>query len=186
MKVSVGVSNRHIHMNDSDFKLLFGDIDLPIRNYVNQPGQFASTLTVTLKGPKGKIENVRVVGPKRNYTQVEISKTDARVLGLNPPIRDSGDLRDASSITIENGSVSIERPCCIIANRHIHVDSKIREEYGLEDVNEVSVRVSGLKSGILEHVYLKDSDKAYFEMHIDTDDANAFLIKNNDEVEIIL
>ena len=185
MKINVGISNRHVHLNDDDYKLLFKDIPLTKRNDLTQPNTFASELTVTIKGPKRSIENVRVLGPNRSYTQVEVSKTDAYTLGVNPPVRNSGDLSGASEITIVGPNGEITREAAIIASRHIHVDKNIRKEHNLEGIEKVSVKIGGEKPGIIENVYLKDSEEAYFEMHLDTDDANAFLLKQNDEVEII-
>ena len=186
MKVNVGISNHHVHLSLDDYKILFGNKELGIRNKLNQPSQFASNLTVDVIGPKGKLENLVIVGPLRDYTQVEISKSDCFKLGINPPIRDSGDLHDASIVTIVGEKGQIEKKSAIIATRHIHVDSKIREEKKLVGIKEVSVKIGSEKSGIIEHVHLKDSESAYFELHLDTDDANAFLLKNSDEVEIIL
>ena len=186
MKINVGISNRHVHLNDEDYKLLFGEKELTKRNDLTQPNTFASELTVTIKGPKRSIENVRVLGPNRSYTQVEISKTDSYALGVNPPVRKSGDLADASEITIISENGEITRKAAIIASRHIHVDKNIRREHNLEGIEKVSVKIGGEKSGIIDNVYLKDSEEAYFEMHLDTDDANAFLLKQNDEVEIII
>ncbi len=186
MKVSVGVSNRHVHLNNDDYKLLFGDAPLTKRNDLTQPNTFASELTVTITGPKRSIENVRVLGPNRSYTQVEVSKTDAYSLGIDPPVRNSGDLLDAVEITITGPLGSITRNAAIIASRHIHVDKNIRHEHNLEGVEMVSVKINGEKGGIINNVYLKDSDEAYFEMHLDTDDANAHMLKQGDEVEIIL
>ena len=153
---------------------------------MSQPGQFASTALVTLKTEKGAIENVRVLGPLRNYTQVEISKTDAYKLGLNPPVRNSGDLDNSESITLvgPNGEITIDNGC-IIATRHIHILPEQMKQYKLEGKETVSVRVGGEKGGILENVYLKVSDKSFLELHLDTDDANAHLIKNGDIAEIL-
>jgi len=186
MNLKVGVSNRHIHLCESDYKLLFGDLDIVKKVDLNQPGEFASMQTVTIKGNKGEISNVRVLGPFRSYTQVEVSKTDSYKLGVNPPVATSGDLEEASEITIIGPNGTIVRNACIIANRHIHVDREIINKYHLEGIEKVSIRVNTIKGGIMENVYLKESFKAYFELHIDTDDANAFLLKQNDEVEIIL
>lgn len=186
MKVTVGVSNRHVHLCEYDYQLLFGDNEFIKKVDLNQPGEFASIETVTIKGKKGEINNVRVLGPFRSYTQVEVSKTDSYKLGVNPPVATSGDLSEADEITIIGPNGEITRRACIIANRHIHVDHEIIDRYNLEGINEVSVRVNTVKGGILSNVYLKETSKAYFEMHLDTDDANAFLLKQNDEVEIIL
>ena len=186
MKISVGISNRHVHLNDEDYKVLFKDTKMDIRNNLKQPNQFASTLTVSIAGEKGIIENVRVLGPNRDYTQVEVSKTDSYKLGVNPPVRDSGDLAGSSLITIIGPYGKIKKECCIIANRHIHVDKNIIKEHKLEGIKEVKVKLSGEKSGIIEHVHLKETEEAYFELHLDTDDANAFLLNQDDIVEIIL
>ena len=185
MKVKVGVSNRHVHLCVEDYHLLFGKDEFTKKVDLNQPGEFASMQVVTIKGEKGAIENVRVLGPFRNYTQVEVSKTDSYKLGVNPPVKASGDLKDACDITIIGPYGEITRKACIIANRHIHVDNEIINKYNLQGISEVKVKVDGIKGGILENVYLKETKKAYFEIHLDTDDANAFLIKQNDEVEII-
>ncbi len=186
MKIPVGISNRHIHLNNDDYKLLFGNIPLTKRNDLTQPGMYACNETVTIKGEKRSIENVRVLGPIRNYTQVEVSKTDAYTLGVNPPVRNSGDLDGAYSITIIGPYGTIKRDACIIATRHIHVDKSIREEHHLEGIEKVSVIIGGEKGGTINNVYLKDSEEAYFELHLDTDDANGFLLKQNDEVEVLL
>lgn len=186
MKVQVGVSNRHIHLTEEHYKILFGDKKIEIVRNLNQPGQFASNDFVTLKTDKSTIERVRLIGPFRSYTQVEISRTDAIKLGINPPVRDAGYLKGSSPITIIGpcGMLELEEGC-IIADRHIHVDDKIIKYYHLEGLKEVSVLVGGEKGGVLSHVYLKHSDEAYFELHLDTDDANAFMLKQGDIVEII-
>ena len=186
MKINVGISNRHVHLNNDDYKLLFGDIPLTKRNDLTQPGMYACNETVTIKGNKRSLDNVRVLGPLRSYTQVEVSKTDAYYLGCNPPVRNSGDLLDADLITIIGPCGEITRKSLIIATRHIHVDKNIRKLHNLEGIEKVSVKISGEKSGIIDNVYLKDSDEAYFELHLDTDDANGFLLNQGDEVEIIL
>ena len=187
MKVSIGVSNRHVHLTQNHLNILFGEgYELNKKADLTQPGQYASTTVVTLKTNKSEIKNVRVLGPVRNYTQVEISKTDAYKLGLNPPVRNSGDLIGSSPITIvgSKGSVDIKEGC-IIASRHIHLTPKQMQMYGLNDVKTVNVKLEGEKGGIITNVYLKTSDEAFFELHLDTDDANAHLIKNGDIGEII-
>lgn len=185
MRVSVGISNHHVHLTEEDLNLLFG-YPLTVRNNLKQPGQFASNQIVDVIGPKGEIKGLRVLGPTRSYTQVEVSKTDCYKLGISAPVRDSGDLENASVLTIVGPKGSVSRACGIIATRHIHLDSVMRKEKGLENVLEVSVKIPGIKGGIINHVHLKESKEAYFEMHLDTDDANAFLLKNDDEVEILV
>ena len=186
MNVSIGVSNRHVHLKKEDLYILFGEgYVLDKRNDLTQPNTFASTSLVTLKTDKSKIEGVRVLGPCRDYTQVEISRTDAYKLGLNPPVRNSGDLNDSDLITIIGPKGSVDVNACIIATRHIHLTPQHRKAYNLEGVEKVSVKINGEKGGIINNVYLKESEEAFFELHLDTDDANAHLIKNGDIGEII-
>lgn len=187
MKVSVGVSNRHVHLTKTDLEILFGEgYELEMVKSINQPGQFASSAFVTIKTDKSTIENVRVLGPVRNYTQVEISMTDAYKLGLKPPVRTSGDLDNSETVILIGPKGELNAiNSTIIADRHIHITPKQREMYGLKDKEYVSVLVPGEKSCILNKVSLKESEEAYFELHIDTDDANANLIKNKDIVEIL-
>lgn len=187
MKVSIGVSNRHVHLTKEHLYLLFGEgYELEKKNDLTQPGQYASTALLTIKTEKSEINNVRVLGPVRSYTQVEISKTDAYKLGLNPPVRNSGELNGSSPITLvgPKGSVNLNEGC-IIAARHIHLMPSQLKLYGLEGKDVVNVKLNGEKGGIITNVYLKTSDEAYFELHLDTDDANAHLIKNGDIGEII-
>ncbi len=187
MNVSIGVSNRHVHLTKEHLEILFGkDYKLEKKSDLNQPGQYSSTSLVTLKTEKDEINNVRVLGPVRDYTQVEISKTDAYKLGINPPIRNSGDIKGSSKITIigPKGRVDLNEGC-IIATRHIHILPKQVKAYNLEGIEKVNVKINGEKGGIITNVYLKVSDESYFEMHLDTDDANAHLVKNGDIGEIL-
>ena len=187
MKVSIGVSNRHVHLKKEHLNILFGeDYVIEKKNDLKQPGQYASNSLVKIKTDKSEIDKVRVLGPLRNYTQVEISKTDAYKLGLNPPVRDSGDLKGSSPITIigPSGQIDLEEGC-IIATRHIHILPNQVKMYGLEGIDKVSVKLNGEKGGIISNVSLKVSEEAFFELHIDTDDANAHLIKNGDIGEIL-
>jgi len=185
IKIPVGISNRHVHLTKEVYEKLF-DEEVTLKNNLNQPGEFASNQTVCIKSDKGIIANVRVLGPFRNYNQVEISQTDAYKLGLNPPVRTSGDLENSETITLINNdkSVTLEN-ACIIANRHIHISSSKAKELGVENNQLVQVKINGEKSGIVD-VYIKTTENGYLEMHIDRDDANAFLLNNMDEVEILL
>ena len=188
MKVTVGVSNRHVHLTKEDLETLFGiGHELTKVKDINQPGQFASAEMVTLKTEKNEIKKVRVLGPIRPYTQVEISKTDAFTLGLKPPMRESGDVVGSAPITLigPNGTIDLKEGC-IIATRHIHATKEDAKRLGLEGLDKVSVRVGGEKGGVMENVSVRVADNSYYEMHIDTDDANAHFISNGDEVEIVL
>ncbi len=187
MRIRVGVSNRHLHLTEADFKELFGnEASLEIDKAINQPGQFASSSRVDVAGPKGTLKGLRVLGPLRKYTQVELSQTDCRTIGITAPVRRSGDLADASEIEIIGPRATIKRKAAIIANRHIHIDRETIDKYGLNLVTKVSLKVGGEKPTILQDVFLKEENPSYFEVHLDTDDANACQIKNGDEVEIII
>jgi putative phosphotransacetylase len=188
MEVKLGVSNRHVHLCERDLKILFGEnYNLTVKKNLVQPGEFASESLLTIKTVKGEISNVRVLGPVRSYTQVEISKTDAFKLGINPPVRDSGDLSGSAAVTLvgPEGSVDLSEGC-IIATRHIHITPREVHEFGLDGVKTVNVKLPGEKGGILYNVSLKISENYALEMHIDTDDANAHLVNSGDIVEIIL
>ncbi len=185
MKVKVGISNHHVHLTKEVYDLLFFQ-EPTKRNDVHQIGEYACNETVVLKGPKGEIQNVRLMGPFRNYNQVEISRNDAHVLGLNPPVRKSGDLTGSENITLvtSKGSITLKE-VCIVAERHIHMPKDLAQELNLKDNQIVNVKVLGDKAALIE-AHIKIKDNAYFELHIDFDDANALGLKNDDEVEIIL
>ena len=187
MKVLVGVSQRHVHLTKEDVKMLFGDnYELNKKNDLYQPGQYACNEKVILKGAKGSISDVRVLGPERDKTQVEVTKTDCYRFGIDAPVRNSGDLDDASEITIIGPNGEITKNAAIIAARHLHATPEDAKKYGFEGKEFVTLVIGGEKPGILENVYVRISDKFSYEVHLDTDDANAFLIKNGDEAEIIV
>lgn len=183
MKVTVGVSVRHVHLTNEDYKLLFDEV-IKEKSALNQIGQFAARQTVTIESGGKQIENVRIIGPCRKYTQVEISRTDAYTLKINPPINKSGDLTYAEKITIIGPKGKITRKACIIPERHIHITKQLRKEYGL--TKEVyQVKKTGSKGGVLGNVKISESTDAFYELHLDSDDANALDIKQNEIVEII-
>ncbi len=187
MLVKIGVSARHVQLTKEDVKILLGD-DYVLSKKVDlsQPGQYACNEQVIIKGPKGSIERVRILGPQRDKTQVEISKTDTFSLGINPSVRNSGDLDGASEITIVGPKGEVTKNAAIIASRHIHATKEDAKKYGFEGKEFVSLVVKGEKPGILENVYVRISDKFSLEVHLDTDDANAFLIKNGDEADLVI
>lgn len=188
MQIKIGVSARHIHLTKEHLEILFGhNYRLELLKELSQPGEFASQEKVNLKTEKDIIEGVRVLGPLRSYTQVEISKTDAVKLGINPPVRESGDLAVSSPITVigPKGTIELEEGC-IIATRHIHLTSEDVKKYQLEGLSKVKVLVGGVKGGIMDNVSLRVSDDYVFEMHIDTDDSNAHLINQGDCGTIII
>lgn len=185
--ITVGISNRHLHLSEADLQTLFGpDHQLTLRKELSQPGQFAAEETVTLIGPKGSIPRVRVLGPVRSQTQVEVSMTDAYKLGIRPPVRDSGNLDGAEPITIEGPCGRLELDSVVIlAWRHIHMLPSDAAAYGVQDKDMVKVRVGGDRGVIFENVLIRVRDDFALEMHVDTDEANAALLSNGAEVEII-
>lgn len=187
MNINVGISNRHIHLTEETFKKLYGeDYEPTVRNDLSQPGELAYNETLTIKTEKSNIDNVRILGPFRDYNQVEITKTDAYKLGLKPPVRNSGDVANSESATLvgPNGEVTIETGV-IIATRHIHINDSELEEYGLANGQIVNVKINTDKGGIMSNVYVKSSPNYAYELHLDTDDANAFLLNQGDTVEVI-
>lgn len=187
MKIQVGVSNRHVHLKKEHLDILFGEgYELEKVSDLTQPPNFIANDFVTIVGVKGEIEKVRIIGPVRPYTQVEISKTDAYKLGLNPPVRESGDVLNSAPIKLigPKGEIDLEYGC-IIAERHIHIKPEQVKFYNLEGKEKVNVFVNTEKGGILSNVYLKVSEQSFLELHLDTDDANANLIKQGDIIEVI-
>jgi propanediol utilization protein len=187
MEIKVGVSARHVHLTQRDLNILFGEgYNLTKYKDLVQSGQFASNEVITIKTDKGSFDNVRILGPVRSYTQVEISKTDAYILGINPPIRSAGDLSNSETVTLigPKGEL-IAYNSCIIADRHIHANKEDLEKYNLRAEEIVKIKVGGEKAGIMENVIVKAADSFRFELHIDLDDANAHLIKTGDIIEIV-
>lgn len=186
-KVPIAVSNRHVHLSPEHVERLFGrGYQLTKQKDLSQPNQFAARETVILIGPKGKIQKVRVLGPARGQTQVEISLYDSFTLGVTPPIRQSGDLKGSESITIQGprGQIKIEEGL-ICAARHIHMHPSDSEIFGVENGDFVQVSVDGTRGIIFSHVLIRVSPRYKLEMHIDIDEANAAYVKNGQLGEII-
>lgn len=186
MNIKIGVSARHMHISKEDLEFFFGsNYELTPEKDLTQEGEYASTTKLQLIGPKGEL-TVRILGPIRKYTQVEISKTDAVNIGVNPPIRNSGDLKETHPFILSDGEKELyKEEGLIIATRHIHIKESELEQYNLKEGELVSVKVLGEKGGTMDNVFVKSGEKYSFELHIDTDDANAHLIKNGDIGEII-
>lgn len=186
--VPVGVSNRHIHLSKADLETLFGaGYELtPIKD-LSQPGQFACKEQLTIIGPSlHPIEGVRVLGPVRKESQVEISRTDSFTLKVKPPVRESGDIKGSAPITIvgPKGIVTLKEGC-IIANRHIHMSDEEGKAFGLNDGDYVTVEVDGERRTTFYDVQVRVNKAFRLEMHIDTDDANAAGIGNGFKVKIV-
>lgn len=185
--VPVGVSNRHIHLTEKDVETLFGPGHKLTKKKDLMGGQFAAEECCTIVGLKLRaIESVRVLGPVRSKTQVEISLTDARKLGINVPVRESGDVKGSAPIAIvgPKGAVYLEEGC-IIAARHIHMSPEDAAKCGLKDGDYVKVRADNERGTVFEHVKIRVDKSFTLEMHIDTDEANASEIKQGDTVYII-
>ena len=187
--VPVGISNRHIHLSREDLNTLFGEgYELtPIKD-LSQPGQFACKEQLTIVGPSMRsIEGVRVLGPVRKQSQVEISVTDSYVLKVKPPVRESGSLAGSAPVTIIGPKgIVILKEGCIIANRHIHMSLEDGARFGVKDGDYVTVDAfSGTKRTRWFDVQVRVSDQFRLEMHVDTDDANAVGFKNGSTVTVV-
>lgn len=183
----VAISNRHLHLSKADVDALFGTgYKLTPMKPLSQPGQYACEETVTIVGPKGKLAKVRVLGPERKETQVELSATDAVKLGVKPVVRMSGDIKNTPGCTIEGpaGSVTITNGV-IVAARHLHISDKQAEIYGLKDGAVIRVKTQGERSVVFENVAVRVNKDFDLELHFDFDEANATLMKNGDLVEIV-
>ena len=186
-QIKIGVSNRHVHLSREDLDTLFGKGFELTKKKTLMGREFASEQLVKLVGPSLKtIENVRVLGPVRKHTQVEISRTDTFVLKVSPPVRPSGDIKGSEKIVIvgPKGVVYLNEGV-IIANRHIHLTPEYAEKHGIKDGDYVDVMVSSIKPTKFFDVQVRVRDDFNVEMHIDTDDANAAGLKNGDLVTII-
>ena len=173
-KVPVGISARHVHLCRKDIDTLFGPGYQLNKKKELMGGQYASQECVTLVGTKLRaIENVRILGPERKESQVEVSATDAIRLGIKAPVRLSGDLKGAAPIALvgPKGVVYLEEGC-IVAKRHIHMAPADAERFGVSDKQVVKVRFESGRGGILEDVQIRVDKTFTLEMHIDTDEAN--------------
>ncbi len=187
-EIPLGVSNRHMHIRPETFKLLFGeDAELTKFRDLYQEGEFAAKQTVTIVGNKMRaIQNVRILGPMREYDQVELSLTDAVQLGINPPVRNSGHLKGAAPLTIVGPKRSIYLPeCAIIANRHVHMPGDVAAQFGVKDGDFIKVRIGGAKAIVFENVLVRVKDGWKLQIHLDTDDANAANVRCTMSVQFV-
>ena len=186
-QVPVGVSNRHIHLSQKDVETLFGPGHQLTKKKELMGGQYACEECCTIVGLKLRaIENVRVLGPARKATQVEISYTDARKLGINVPVRESGDIAGSAPIAIvgPKGAVYCKEGC-IVAARHIHMAPADAARAGVNDGDYVSVKMDNERGTTFDQVKIRVDESFTLEMHIDTDEANASDIKSGDKVAIV-
>lgn len=185
--VPVGVSARHVHLTKEHVELLFGKDHQLTKKKELMGGQFAAEECITIIGSKlTAIEKVRVLGPVRSQSQVELAKTDAIKLGINAPARDSGNLEGSAAITLvgPKGSITLQEGC-IIAKRHIHMSPSEALSFGVKDKEMVSVKIPGDRGGVLSNVLVRVHESYTLEMHIDTDEANALEIKCGSNLEIV-
>lgn len=185
--IPVGISNRHIHLCREHIDILFGKgYELTPFKDLSQPGQYACKELLTIVGPSLKpIENVRVLGPERRGSQVEISRTDSFTLKVKPPVRESGKTAGSAPITLigPKGVVTLDEGC-IIANRHIHMSEEDGARFGVKDGDFVTVDANGERRTRFYDVQVRVDKNFRLEMHLDTDDANAAGLKNGSRVTI--
>jgi putative phosphotransacetylase len=185
--VPVGISNRHIHLSKEDLETLFGcGYKLTLKKALSQPGEFACEEVLDIKVGERSIKGIRVLGPIRRQTQVEISASDARKLRSKPPVRSSGHLEGSAPVTVigPKGSIDLKEGL-IIANRHIHFTPSDAEKFDIKDSDIISVKWGGEKGGIFDDVCCRVSKNYSLELHIDTDDASAFMLNNGDRLEVL-
>ena len=185
--VPAAASNRHIHLSAQDIDLLFGKgYALRPDRQLSQPGQFAAVETVSIVGPKSRIDNVRVLGPARGKTQVEILMTDAFKLGIQPVVRISGDIEGTPGATIIGPAGSVELTSgVIVAMRHVHLSAEQAVYLGLKNGDLVSIKKEGVRALIFEKVPIRCGAGHYLELHLDMEEANAGGIQNGELLEIV-
>ncbi|MGN0500763.1 MAG: phosphate propanoyltransferase [Ruminococcus sp.] len=182
-QVVVEISARHVHVSKADLETLFGkDYELTVKKELSQPGQYACEERVRVVGTKGEFPAVSILGPCRNATQVELSLTDARSIGVDAPVRESGDIDGSGTCKLVGPCGEVEIACGVIAaKRHIHATTKDADEFGLENGQIVSVEIpsSNGRNLTFGDVVVRVSDSYALAMHIDTDEANAAGMKPN-------
>ncbi|SYX82884.1 phosphate propanoyltransferase [Paenibacillus alvei] len=185
--VPVGVSARHIHLTQEHIEILFGKgYQLTEFKPLSQPGQYAANETVEVVGSKGSFNKVRILGPARPASQLEISRTDSFAIGVKAPVRESGDIEGTPGVLVKGPAGEVElQDGVIVAARHIHFHTSDAEKWGIQDKQKLRVRVGGERGVVFEHVVARVSEKFALDMHIDTDEANASGVKNGDTAEII-
>ncbi|HWQ43976.1 MAG TPA: phosphate propanoyltransferase [Desulfosporosinus sp.] len=187
IRIPIGVSNRHVHLDRHDLDELFGEgYELTEEKPLSQAGMFAAKETVILAGPKGALIGVRILAPLRRNTQIEISFSDARHLGVVPSVMQSGETGKTPELTLigPNGTVT-NNTAVMIAWRHAHIDEKRAAAWGLKDGDMVKARTSGDRSIVFENVVVRTGKGWVNEFHVDTDEGNTANIRTGDIVEII-
>lgn len=186
-KVPVGISNRHVHLSAAALEKLFGcGYELEKMKDLSQTGQYACKETVTICGPKGAIEKVRILGPVRKETQIEILAADCFKLGIKAPVRLSGDLDGTPGLTLvgPRGSVQTSQGA-MIAQRHIHMAPQDAVRFGVHDGQVVTLQLDGLRGGTLQNTVIRVTEQSVLECHLDTEEANAMGIGAGATVRIV-
>lgn len=185
--IPVGISNRHIHLSQTDLNTLFGTgYQLAKTKDLSQPLQYACKETLTIGGPKGAIEKVRILGPVRSQSQVEILQADCFKLGITAPVRLSGDLQGTPGITLigPQGSILLAQGL-MIAQRHIHMTLEDAKRFGVTDGEQVTIRSGGLRGGTYANVVIRANHTSRLECHIDTEEANAMNLAAASKITIV-
>lgn len=185
--IPTGVSNRHVHLSQTDIEALFGlGYQLTPLKSLRQPGQFAAKECVMVVGPKGSISNVRVLGPARAETQLEVSKADCYALGIKAPVRESGDLyQSADALLVGPAGHANLQSKVICAQRHIHMSPQDARQLGVQHGQKVKVRAGEQCGLVFEQVVVRVNERFALEFHIDTDEANAAGIRSGDPVYLV-
>lgn len=185
--IPIGVSNRHVHLSMADLEVLFGKgYELKNMKDLKQPGQYAASETVTAIGPKGSFEGVRILGPVRKETQLEISVSDGYKLGLNVPVRESGHTEGTPGIILKGPKGVVKKEYGVIAAlRHLHMPVDLAERLELKDKELVCVEAGRVRKVVFHNVLVRISDQFVPELHLDTDEANAGGIRNGDMAGIL-
>ncbi len=187
MRLPVGVSGRHVHLSQADLERLFGaGYALQKLKELSQPGQFAAKETVRVEGPKGSIDNVRILGPVRRASQVEISATDSFRLGVRPVVRDSGQLDDTPPLRLVGPAGAVDLACgAIVAARHIHLHPDQAAAWHISDGQRVQVRIDGPRPTVFDAVLVRVHPEFRGELHLDTDEANAAMASGDTQAIIV-
>ena len=186
MKLPIALSNKHIHLSQADIDVLFGQgYELTHKKDLSQPGQFACEEMVEVVGPKGSTK-MRVLGPARPESQVEVSLADARGLGIAVPVRQSGDTEGTPGCKLvgPKGEVEMTKGV-IVAARHIHMSLEDAERFGVKDKDVVSVQTTGERALLFNNVLVRANAASALEMHVDLEEGNAAGVKNGDLVELV-
>lgn len=185
--IPVGISNRHIHLSQTALNTLFGEgYQLTATKDLSQPRQYACKETLTIAGPKGAIEKVRILGPVRSESQVEILQSDCFKLGIAAPVRLSGDLEGTPGITLigPKGSVILSKGL-IVVQRHIHMTPEDARRFGVIDGEIVTIQTDGLRGGTYSNVMIRANDASTLECHVDTEEANAMNLSSTSKITIV-